>query len=108
MSFLALLVVLNAVLLITLASRAVTIKGSLVTVMAPLVEFRFHRLRRPAILLGDMSNERVAIASVSISLAASFFLCFVLTRFILCSHSCITFLPVIEPTVFASSCCSVL
>ena len=63
---------------IALASRAVTIKGSLVMFMAPLVEFRFRRLRCPAILLGDMLNERVAIASVSISRAASFLLCFVL------------------------------
>ena len=63
---------------IALASRAVTIKGSLIMIMAPLVEFRFHCLCCPAILLGDMLNERAAIASVYISWAALFLLCFVL------------------------------
>ena len=49
MSFLTLLVVLKVVLLITLVSRAVTITGSLVMVIARLLEFRFRRLNGPAI-----------------------------------------------------------
>ena len=56
MNFLTLLVMLKD-LHIALASRAMMIKGSLIMIMAPLVEFHFHCLHCPAILLGDMSNE---------------------------------------------------
>jgi len=55
-------------------------RDDLVMIMAPLIEFCFRRLHRPAILLGDMPNEQwAAIALVPISLAASFFLCLVMS-----------------------------
>jgi len=80
MNFLTLLVMLKG-LHIALASRAVTIKGSLVMITAPLVESRFRRLNRPAILLGDMStNKRAAIASVLSGCVVFSLFCAVLTR----------------------------
>ena len=70
---------------IALASRAVTIKGSLIMIMAPLVEFCFRHLHCPTILLGDMLNEWVAIALVSTfylsGCVISALLCAVLTQF---------------------------
>lgn len=62
-----------------LAEIKVLLTVAMIRVQVPLVEFRFCRLHRPAIVLGDMSNEWAAIASVPNSLAASFFLCFVLS-----------------------------
>ena len=50
-----------------------------VILKVPLVELCFRRLHRPAILSGDLAYEQAAIALVLISLAAPFFLCFLLS-----------------------------
>jgi hypothetical protein len=52
---------------------------NVVMIKVPIVEFRFRRLHRPAILSGDMASEQAAIAWVLISLAALFLLCFPLS-----------------------------
>ena len=108
--FLALLIVLK-VLLITLASRAMMINGSLIMIMAPLIQFHFLCLCHLAILLGDISNEWAAIALVPISLLCCFssaLCCPNLISFPACTAVLIRFSPMIEPVIFILSCCSVI